>query len=97
MTPTSVFILQASDRGAPDLAADFGAAGFTVRGSADCAHLVRDTLRAAPDGTLVARPTGAQGSHILSSLLAADALAMIPAGDGPLEAGAVVALEALVR
>ena len=49
MTPTSVFILQASDRGAPDLAADFGAAGFTVRGSADCAHLVRDTLRAAPD------------------------------------------------
>jgi molybdopterin molybdotransferase len=58
---------------------------------------VRVTLRAAPDGTLVARPTGAQGSHILSSLLAADALAMIPAGQGELEPGAVVALEALVR
>lgn len=58
---------------------------------------LRVTLRAAPDGTLVARPTGAQGSHILSSLLAADALAMIPMGDGALEPGAVVALEALVR
>jgi molybdopterin molybdotransferase len=58
---------------------------------------VRVTLRAAPDGTLIARPTGAQGSHILSSLLAADALARIPAGEGALEPGAVVALEALVR
>jgi molybdopterin molybdotransferase len=58
---------------------------------------VRVSLRAAPDGTLVARPTGAQASHILSSLLAADALAMIPGGEGSLEVGAVVALEALVR
>ncbi len=47
--------------------------------------------------SLVATPTGAQGSHILTSLLAADALAIIPAGDGELPAGSVVALEALVR
>ena len=40
-------------------------------------------------------PNGAQGSHILTSLLGADALAMIPAGDGHVPVGAPVALEAL--
>jgi molybdopterin molybdotransferase len=58
---------------------------------------VRVTVRSAPNGTLLARPTGPQGSHVLTSLLDADALAMIPAGEGELAAGAVVALEALVR
>jgi molybdopterin molybdotransferase len=43
----------------------------------------------------LAFPNGAQGSHILTSLLGADALAMIPAGEGTLDAGAEVALEAL--
>ncbi len=47
------------------------------------------------DGTTVAIPNGAQGSHMLSSLLGADALAFIPAGDGELEAGASVTLEPL--
>jgi molybdopterin molybdotransferase len=47
------------------------------------------------NGTLVAMPNGPQGSHIVTSLLGADALAFIPAGDGELEAGAVVALERL--
>lgn len=46
---TSVLILQAPDPGAPPLAADFRAAGFEVLGPGDCAHLVRETLRAAPD------------------------------------------------
>ncbi len=46
---TSVLILQMPDPGAPALAADFRAAGFDVLGPADCAHLVRETLRAAPD------------------------------------------------
>jgi molybdopterin molybdotransferase len=65
---------------------------------------IRVSLRSddtAPDDDathpLLAHPTGAQGSHILTSLLAADALAMIPAGEGELPAGTVVALEALVR
>ena len=71
--------------------------GIDIRRNPIREQAVRVSLRAAPDGTLVARPTGAQGSHILSSLLAADALAMVPAGEGSLEAGAVVALEALVR
>ena len=58
---------------------------------------VRVTVRAGEDGALVARTTGAQGSHILTSLLSADALAIIPAGDGELAAGTVVGLQALVR
>jgi len=46
---TSVLLLCAPDPGAPTLAADFAAAGFQVCGEGDCAHLVRATLRAAPD------------------------------------------------
>jgi molybdopterin molybdotransferase len=45
--------------------------------------------------TVRAFPNGAQGSHILSSLLGADALAMIPLGEGRLPAGTRVALQAL--
>jgi molybdopterin molybdotransferase len=58
---------------------------------------VRVTVRADATGALQARSTGAQGSHILSSLLHADALAIIPRGDGELGAGASVALHALAR
>ncbi|HLI61098.1 MAG TPA: gephyrin-like molybdotransferase Glp [Solirubrobacteraceae bacterium] len=71
--------------------------GVAVRRNPERVQAVRVTVRAAPNGALVARPTGAQGSHILSSLLGADALAMIPEGEGALAPGAVVALEALVR
>ncbi|HEX3832620.1 MAG TPA: gephyrin-like molybdotransferase Glp [Solirubrobacteraceae bacterium] len=46
---------------------------------------------------LMAFPNGAQGSHILTSLLGADALAMIPMGEGAVPAGSIVALEALAR
>ena len=44
-----------------------------------------------------ATPNGSQGSHIVTSLLGADALALIPAGEGDLQAGAAVALERLPR
>ncbi len=47
------------------------------------------------DGPPVATPNGAQGSHILTSLIGADALAMIPAGEGTLAAGTAVTLEPL--
>lgn len=50
-----------------------------------------------PNTTPIATPNGPQGSHIVTSLLGADALAMIPTGEGELEAGAAVALEPLVR
>jgi molybdopterin molybdotransferase len=45
----------------------------------------------------IATPNGPQGSHIVTSLVGADALAMIPPGDGELAAGTTVALEPLVR
>jgi molybdopterin molybdotransferase len=46
-------------------------------------------------GRTVALPNGPQGSHILTSLLGADALALIPAGEGELPAGTEVELERL--
>jgi molybdopterin molybdotransferase len=85
----------------PALAALQGADPAVARrvarlGTAVVRHPERDEclrVRTAPDGTVV--PTGPQGSHILSSLLGADALAVVPRGEGELPAGAEVALEAL--
>ena len=39
------------------------------------------------------RPTGPQGSHLLTSLLGADALALVPLGEGEVAAGEPVAVE----
>jgi molybdopterin molybdotransferase len=47
--------------------------------------------------TTVALPTGPQGSHIVTSLLLADALAVIPAGEGILDAGTRIDLLPLPR
>jgi molybdopterin molybdotransferase len=47
------------------------------------------------NGAVVAQPNGAQGSHMMSSLLGADALALIPPGEGELAAGAAVRLASL--
>jgi molybdopterin molybdotransferase len=44
------------------------------------------------NGATVAFPTGPQGSHMVTSLLGADALAFVPPGEGELAAGATVAL-----
>ena len=49
------------------------------------------------NGQLMATPNGPQGSHIVTSLLGADALALVPAGEGELEPGATVMLETLPR
>jgi molybdopterin molybdotransferase len=56
---------------------------------------VRVRLEGVPGGPPLARPTGPQGSHMLSSLLGADALAFVPPGDTPLPAGSEVAVERL--
>jgi molybdopterin molybdotransferase len=48
------------------------------------------------DGTVSVTPNGPQGSHLVSSLVGADALAFIPPGEGELPAGSIVALEGLV-
>jgi molybdopterin molybdotransferase len=47
------------------------------------------------DGHTIATPTGPQGSHLVSSLVGADALALIPRGDDDLPAGERVVLERL--
>lgn len=48
-------------------------------------------------GRTIAVPNGPQGSNLISSLLGADALGMIPAGTGELEAGARLTLIPLPR
>jgi molybdopterin molybdotransferase len=54
-------------------------------------HPDRDEcVRVRIDEAGAATPTGPQGSHILSSLLGADGLAVIPRGEGALAAGSVV-------
>jgi molybdopterin molybdotransferase len=55
---------------------------------------VRVRLEQRADG-LLAHPTGPQGSHVTTSMLGADALALVAAGEGEAPAGTVVALEAL--
>ena len=47
------------------------------------------------DGGLRARPTGAQGSHMLTSMLGADGLALIAPGEGDAAAGERVEVELL--
>jgi molybdopterin molybdotransferase len=48
------------------------------------------------DGATVALPNGPQGSHVITSLVGADALALIPPGEGSLPAGTPVALTPLI-
>ncbi len=55
---------------------------------------VRCSLRAADDGWH-AKPTKQQGSHILTSMLRADALALLPAESGDVEAGTRVDISLL--
>jgi molybdopterin molybdotransferase len=58
------------------------------------AHAVRCRLEQRRDG-LYAMPTGPQGSHVLSSMLGADALAMIPGDSTGVSAGERVPIEHL--
>jgi molybdopterin molybdotransferase len=54
---------------------------------------IRVNLRTDPEGRLLATPTGPQGSHILSSMVGADGLAIVEAGPGGVDAGTVVPVE----
>ena len=65
--------------------------GIAVRRNPSREQAVRVRLDYS-NGATVAVPNGPQGSNIVSSLLGADALAMIPPGEGDLEAGARVVL-----
>jgi molybdopterin molybdotransferase len=83
-------------QGAPPLPARAPARlAQAIRRAADRDQAVRVTLEPGADGVAVARPTGPQGSHMLSSLLGADGLAIVPAGEGELAAGERVEVELL--
>ncbi len=91
---------------APALAALQGATANATIGDAVLGTAVRRNRRRElalrvrlerRDGTTVAVPNGPQDSHAITSLLGADALALIPPGDGELEAGTPVGLAPLPR
>jgi molybdopterin molybdotransferase len=65
-----------------------------VRANSDRDQAVRCRLRMGDDGWH-AEPTGPQGSHVMSSMLGATALAVVPAGDRDLAAGERVVVELL--
>lgn len=73
---TSVLLLSTPDPGASALAADFAAAGFDVRGEGDCAHLVRETLRAQPDVLVCWAPR--PSTELLASLATLQAQQPVP-------------------
>ena len=82
---------------APDRSLDPEAVLATaVRRNPDREQAMRVRLER-ENGRLMATPNGPQASHIVTSLLGADALALVPAGEGELKAGATVALEPLPR
>jgi molybdopterin molybdotransferase len=58
-------------------------------------HAVRVRLEAGDDGWRAVPTKGAQGSHVLTSMLGATALALIPPGEGDAPAGEPVEVELL--
>ncbi|UJA19188.1 molybdopterin molybdotransferase MoeA [Thermoleophilia bacterium SCSIO 60948] len=65
-----------------------------IEGQPGRAHAVRCTLRLDSDGWHAAA-TGEQGSHVLTSMVSADALAILPTATGRLEPGERVEVELL--
>jgi molybdopterin molybdotransferase len=66
-----------------------------VRRTSDRDQLLRARLRV-DEGRVVVEPLRGQESHMIARAAAADALALVPRGDGVLEAGATVRYLALV-
>ena len=52
-------------------------------------HVVRVTARTGPRGNLLVRSAGGQGSHMLRAMAQANALALLPDGDGVRAGGSV--------
>jgi molybdopterin molybdotransferase len=66
-----------------------------VRRSAERELAVRVRLATDADGVRWATTTGRQNSHLVTSMVGADALALVPAGEGALAAGTPIELVAL--
>lgn len=73
---TSVLLIQTPAPDAPALAADFGAAGFEVKGPVPCAHLVREALREGPDVVACWEPR--PGAELFAALQALQAQQPMP-------------------
>ncbi len=91
--PALAALQGAGDEGPLD---DEALLAVAVRRNPDREQAVRVRLQRR-DGATIALPNGPQASHIVTSLLGADALALIPAGDGEAAAGTRVRLEPLPR
>jgi molybdopterin molybdotransferase len=83
--------LQGAD---PGIRAASARAGGPLRRNPKRDQMVRVRLEDDGDGW-VARPTKEQGSHVLTSMLGAEALARVPAGEGDIGAGERVDIELL--
>jgi molybdopterin molybdotransferase len=91
VSPAIAALQGAAPESSPAMRAQLGEA---VRRNRDREQAVRVRLEQLDD-RLVAIPNGPQGSHVITSLVGAQALALIPAGEGDLPAGSVVGLERL--
>ena len=87
----AVRALQGAD---PGIRAGVARLGEPLRRNPKRDQMVRVRLERGDDGW-VARPTKAQMSHVLTSMLGADALARVPAGDGDIEPGERIDIELL--
>jgi molybdopterin molybdotransferase len=87
----AVRALQGAD---PGIRTVHARAGELLRRNPKRDQMVRVRLEQGDDGW-VARPTKAQMSHVLTSMLGADALARIPAGEGDIAAGERIDIELL--
>lgn len=81
---------------APAASAGYARLGAAVRRNSQREQAVRVRLQSDAERR-VAIPNGPQGSHIVSSLLGADALALVPPGEGELPAGELVEIISLRR
>jgi molybdopterin molybdotransferase len=86
--------LRALAGAAPDAARTTAAIAVDYAKPAGRAHAVRCRLHAGDRGW-TAEPTGPQGSHVLTSMLDADALALIPSQSTGVRAGERVTVELL--
>ena len=86
--------LRALQGGYPGSARSTAVLDGPVGANPDRDQAVRCRLRIADDGWH-AEPTGPQGSHVMSSMLGAGALALVPAGERDLAAGERVVIELL--
>jgi len=89
----ALLAMQGAEPGAERLSARFAADYEKVRGRAEA---IRVRLEAG-EGGWIATPTGSQGSHVLTSMLGADGLAMAPTDLDVVRAGEPIDVELLRR